>query len=251
MNNANVLLFENQAALTVFAAACITHLAQEAVAARGRCLMALSGGSTPRPVYEMLARAPYRDTFPWSQTHFLLGDERLVPVDHPESNMFQAQTRMLDPAGVPAANIYPVNSRLDPAAAAADYTTRLQALAEPGREWPRLDIALNGLGADGHTASLFPAAENPTYTRPVIAVTAEYAGRPAHRVTMTPLIFNDARHLLYLVVGSEKAAAVAAALHGPDDPAGKPTQRITLRAGRVYWLLDETAAGQMNVIDTD
>lgn len=249
MNKPNVLIFEHQKALTVFAAAFLTYLAREAVAARGRCTFALSGGGTPRPVYETLAQEPYRDTFPWSQTHFLLGDERLVPADHPESNLYQAKMRMLDPAGVPAENIYPVNDRLDPAAAAADYAARLHALAEPGRAWPRMDIALNGIGADGHTASLFPAGEKPIYTQPVIAVTADYAGRPSQRVTMTPLMFNDARHLIYLVVGGKKAAAVAAALEGPEDAASKPTQRLRPHSGRVFWLLDETAAEELKLKD--
>jgi 6-phosphogluconolactonase len=250
MNYANVLLFENQDVLTTFAVAYLSYLAREAVAARGRCLMALSGGGTPQPVYESLAKEPHRDAFPWNETHFLLGDERLVPTNHPDSNLFQAKKYLLDPAGVPANNIYAVNSRLDPAAAAADYAARLQTLAAPGSDWPRLDIALNGLGADGHTASLFPAAENPTYSAPVIAVTAAYADRPAHRVTLTPLVFNDARHLIYLVAGQGKAAAVAAALQGPLDPAGTPTHRLQLRSGRVFWLLDRTAAGELNAIAT-
>lgn len=245
MRNPGVLIFDHPEALTTFAAALIHQLAMEAVAARGRCIFALSGGSTPRPVYRLLTGDPFRTTFPWAQTHFLLGDERLVRPTDPESNLFQASQLMLEPAGVPQEHIYPVNSALPPEEAAEDYADRLRDLAEPGRPWPHLDIALNGMGSDGHTASLFPAEEGPRYTRPVIAISAEYGNRPAQRVTLTPLILNDTRNLVYLVTGSDKAAAVAAALEGPHDPARQPTQRIKPDSGRVFWLLDKAAAGKL------
>lgn len=217
--------------------------AEQAVAQRGRFLVALSGGSTPRALFTLLARPPYATQLPWARTEIYWGDERLVPPDDPQSNYGQARRLLLDHVPVPPEQVYRMRGELPAAEAAAAYTAVLREKAAHGRAWPRLDLALMGLGADGHTASLFPGA--PPAQDPVIAVTADYQGRPAARVTLTPLVFNDARLLLFLVAGADKAAAVSAVLQGPRDPINLPAQRLDNAPGETIWLLDEDAAANL------
>src|SRR5690606_37508636 len=128
----------------------VTRLAQEAVAERGRFLLCLSGGNTPRPLYKQLALPPWREQMPWRACHILWGDERLVPPDDRESNYRLAQVALLAQVPIPAGNIYRMRGELEPEAAVADYTQQLAALTEPGQPWPRLDLALMGIGSDGH-----------------------------------------------------------------------------------------------------
>lgn len=150
---------------------------------------------------------------------------------------------LLDKVPIPAENIHRVRGELPPAAAVLDYTAQLRAFAANGRDWPRFDLVLLGLGSDGHTASLFPgspAADAPGTA--VQAVTADYEDRPSQRLTLTPPVFNDARHILFLVTGANKAQAVTAVLEGPFDPVQWPAQRIQPHRGTVTWFIDQAAA---------
>lgn len=241
-----VLVFETAEALYLAAAAYVMRTAQTAVQARDRFTIALSGGGTPGPLYELLAQPPYSATLPWAKTHVFWGDERLVPANAAGSSYHQAWTTLLAHVPLPAENIHRLKGELPAAAAAADYARQLATLAEEGQAWPSFDLVLLGLGSDGHTASLFPAGAQPQYHTPTLAVTADYAGRPAGRVTLTPLVFNAARNLLFLATGAEKAAAIAATLDGPIDPARWPAQRIQPASGRVTWLIDRPAAQQLH-----
>ena len=240
-----VRVFADFEELSLAAAEEFMVLAQAAVVAHGRFLVALSGGSTPRRLFSLLGQAPFADNIPWAQTHVLWGDERLVPPDREGSNYKQATDHLLKDVPIPAAQIHRVKGELDAAAAVSDYSRQLQELAEPGRAWPRLDLAIMGMGSDGHTASLFPGPISPEETRqPVMAVTAEYDGRPAQRLSLTPLVFNDARHVMFLVSGSEKAEALTAVLNQAGTPEQWPAQRIQPHSGQVLWLVDEAAATQ-------
>jgi 6-phosphogluconolactonase len=217
-----------------------------AVSARGRFLAALSGGSTPQELYRLLARFPYRDRMPWDQMHFFWGDERCVPPTHPESNYGQAKRAFLDQVPVPAVNIHRIQGELEPAAGARDYAHQLQQYASEGLTWPRFDWVLLGLGEDGHTASLFPDTFMPGELElPVIAVTANYQGRPASRVTITPLVFNWARNILFIVSGKNKAETLANVLSSSLDPQRWPVHRINPSQGKVSWLVDRAAASQL------
>jgi 6-phosphogluconolactonase len=220
----------------------------EAVHSRGVASFVLAGGGTPLAVYRALSRPPYAETVPWESVHFFWGDERLVPPDDPGSNYRAAWESLLSRVPVADAHIHRIRGELDDAAAAADYATQLRdwaATHDPGapRPWPRFDLVLLGLGADGHTASLFPGSPVEA-DGPVMAVTAEYEGRPAGRVTLTPPALNDAYHVAFLVSGSSKAQAVYQTLH-TDNPAHYPAQRIRLKTGRVTWLLDRAAAAAL------
>lgn len=246
-----VQIFADQAALSSAAARLFAQLAQGATARNGRFLVALSGGSTPLSLFRLLRQPPYQHQIPWENTHVFWGDERLVPPDDPGSNYGQAFDTLLSHVAVPTQQIHRARGELVTSAAITEYAHQLQKIArndnrEDGRSWPCFDLAIMGLGADGHTASLFPGSVSPEETtQPVMAVTATYADRPAHRLTLTPLVFNDARHVLFLVTGANKADAVTAVLHGPKDLEKWPAQRIHPDPGQLVWFLDQDAAAQL------
>jgi 6-phosphogluconolactonase len=215
------------------------------VAARGRALIALAGGGTPRPLYRRLTEPPYRRALSWERLHFFWGDERLVPPEDPGSNYGQFVELIGELAD--RASLHRVRGELELGAAAAAYTRELAAVAEGEQLWPRFDLVLLGLGSDGHTASLFPGQRDPAEdTAPVLAVTGEYEDRPAQRVTLTPALFNDAAHVIFLVSGDAKAEAVRAALQEKVRPVERPAQRIRPANSRVTWFLDRAAASLLS-----
>jgi 6-phosphogluconolactonase len=217
-------------------------LAAEAIAVRGRFAVALSGGSTPRATYTLLAGDEFAARVDWPRVHVFWGDERCVPPDHPESNFRLADEALLSHVPIPPGNIHRVRGELEPEAAAQDYATALYRFF--GTTWPRFDLVLLGMGDDGHTASLFPnsAALHET-ARSVVAVTAYYQDRPAQRVTLTPPAINAARRVLFLVTGAAKAEILQAVLEGPEGP--YPAQRIRPTSGHLAWLVDVEAASQL------
>jgi 6-phosphogluconolactonase len=241
-NNVTIRVFPASVELSHAAAELFASAVQLAVSARGRFVCALSGGGTPRAMYEMMAKSPYRETLPWSKMFFFWGDERCVPPDDAENSYNQARTAWLAHVPVPEKNIFRVMGELGPLAAAADYARQLKSVADAGLEWPRFDFVLLGLGADGHTASLFPGSVE-TSGVATVAVTAHYQDRPANRVSLTPDVFNTARNVVFLATGAEKAQALAATLTGAREPLKYPAQRIHLVDGNVYWLVDEAVAG--------
>lgn len=237
-----VTQFPDDDVLSHYAAKQIVTIAQAAVEQRGRFLIALSGGGTPQRLYELLATKPYATQMPWQRVHFLWGDERLVPPNASGSNYRQVHDTILTHIAVPDSHIHRIKGELEPNAATNDYKRRLAALAEPGRMWPQLDVALLGMGSDGHTASLFPGSDPADgATQPVLAITADYENRPSRRVTLTQAVFNDAHHVLFLVTGANKADALQRVLNGPDDPVNLPAQRIRPKNGTITWLIDESA----------
>lgn len=240
----SVHIFDEAAVMFGRAAALLAERAAAATAARGRFLLAVSGGSTPLPLFRLLAGAPYRQELPWSRTHIFWADERLVPPDDEGSNYGQAWSVWLQHVPIPEQQIHRVDGALEPAAAASDYANQLRTLADPAHTfaWPRFDLVLLGLGADGHTASLFPTSAAPAADVPVVPVWAEYGDRPAARVTLTPPVFNSARHILFLVRGEDKAPAVAQAIAREGDPARLPALRIWPDQGEMTWFLDRDAA---------
>jgi 6-phosphogluconolactonase len=163
-----------------------------------------------------------------------------------ESNYYQARQAFLHHVDVPERQIHRIHGEQEAHKAADEYGRTLRRYAAVGRQWPRFDVALLGLGSDGHTASLFPGEITAAEERqPALAVTGDYDGRPAERVTLTPRVFNDAQHLFFLVTGGDKAAAVRDALEGEYRPKERPAQRIQPRFGTLTWLLDSAAAAQL------
>jgi 6-phosphogluconolactonase len=235
----DIRIFANLAQLSAAAADLFAQLVRQSTGQR--FLVALSGGSTPRALFQLLAQPPYAGMLPWTKIHFFWGDERLVPPDDPGSSYAEARRLLFDHVPVPAANIHRIKGELPAEKARLDYVNKLRQFGPQG--WPVFDLAIMGMGFDGHTASLFPGPIDPTTpTEPVINVTANYEERPAARISLTPLVFNDARHVLFLVTGENKAEAVTAVLHGPTDFAQWPAQRIQPHAGQLTWFLDQSAA---------
>jgi 6-phosphogluconolactonase len=242
-----VQVFGDQQAMSEAAAKTIAAAAAEAISQRDRFLIALSGGGTPEPVYRLLATQAHLDRLGWPKWHVFWGDERCVPPDDPGSNYGQARRLLLSHIPVPAEHIFRIQGELGPDEAADEYRMLLARLAYSGLEWPKLDLALMGLGADGHTASLFPGPAAPGENQlAAIGVSADYDGRPANRVTLTPPVFNSARTVLFLVTGSSKAEAVAAVLQAHADRKRWPAARIKPESGREIWFLDEAAAASLS-----
>lgn len=229
-----VKIFRDADELSQYAARLFIELANRAIAERGQFLVALSGGGTPMKLYERLASEP----LDWSRAHFFWGDERCVPVDDAGNNYGQTKKILFDKIGT--TNIHRIESELEPDAAAQAYARTLRGFADAPFDFPRFDLVLLGMGDDGHTASLFPKAPV-AMTEPVIAVTAHYQDRPANRVTLTPLVFNQARETWFLVTGASKAETLRNVLKGENDPEKYPAQRIQPSDGRLIWMMDEAA----------
>ncbi len=239
-----VRIFEELEALSQAAAAEFIESCAAAIARRGQSLVALSGGNTPARLFELLARSPYAEQLDWLHLHIFWGDERCVPPDDPESNYHQANVALLSRVPIPAGNIHRVMGETEPAAAAVAYAQTLKTYAAPPLDWPRFDLVLLGMGDDGHTASLFPRS-SVEMTGSTAAVTADYEGRPANRVTLTPQVFNAARRVLFLVSGESKSQTLANVLYGDFRPELFPAQRIRPVDGELTWLVDRAAASKL------
>lgn len=195
--------------------------------------LALAGGSTPRRLYEILAEAD----LPWNQIHLFWGDERFVPHDHPKSNVRMVREVFLGDLSIPDENVHPIPTEGSPEAAASSYADTLQH-AFAGRSHT-FDLALLGMGADGHTASLFPEHDPvPDDPRWVRSVSAPPRHDVARRITCTLSVLNDARRVYVLVSGGSKRETVEAALHDGDE--SLPITRVQPRE-RPVWFLDEAA----------
>jgi len=239
-----VRIFKDAVELSRAAADLFVTLAVQSIRERGRFLVALSGGSTPMALYRLLAREP----IDWTRIHVFWGDERLVPPEDPENSYGQAWEALLKHIPIPTENIHRVASELDPVAAARDYASILREFAAPPLDWPRFDLVLLGLGEDGHTASLFPGSPVDA-TEPVIAVTAQYQGRPARRVTLTPLVFNAARQVIFLVTGANKAVTLKGVFSDYNSSEQVPAKRIQPADGQVTWLVDKAAGKEIKPSD--
>jgi 6-phosphogluconolactonase len=229
--------FADQAALARHVAEWMTAAA---LATKGAFRVSLSGGSTPKALYALLATDEFRGRFPWSRVSWYWGDERFVPHDHPESNYRMTREAMLAKVPVPPENIHPMPSDGTPEEAAARYERTLQAayggtVLDPAR--PLFDITLLGLGTDGHTASLLPG--EPVLQERTRWVAAVSHGRPEIRLTMTYPAIESSRQVAFLVAGKEKAAIFAAIRAGSSQV---PAARVN-PVGELVWFVDRTAAG--------
>jgi len=237
----------SQAAAQRFAAS-VAHAIQQ----HGQFWVALSGGSTPRRMFEILACPPTLHQIPWTQVHFFWCDERCVPPEHPESNFALLQRLLLSHLETYPQHVHRMKGELPPQQAVVDYAHLLASYAGQGMGWIKFDLVLLGLGDDGHTASLFPGAiPADEMTQPVIAVRVKTQGRPAGRITLTPPVFNAAQQVLFLVNGSSKAQALAGTLAQERDPLRYPAQRIQPQPGNLTWMVDQAAASLVSASRSD
>jgi 6-phosphogluconolactonase len=208
----------------------LARAAEEAGGER-RVALALAGGSTPAPVYRWLAEA---GGVPWDRVEIFFGDERCVPPDHPDSNYRMARETLLDPVGVPSDQVHRMEGEAENREAAAD--------AYAGLLPEHLSVLLLGVGADGHTLSLFPGAPTLEESRRLVVPAEGPAGSsPVHRLTVTPPVVEAAKEIYVLARGTSKAEAVARALEGDWAPSACPAQI----ARRGVWLLDPDAASAL------
>lgn len=232
--------------LSAAAAEEVVHAAEEAVAARGRFTIALSGGSTPRNLFTLLATNA-RSTLPWDRMFFFWGDERHVPPTDVESNYRMADETMLSKIPVAAGNIFRVAAENPDAAAAAgayEQTLRKFFALESGQV-PRFDLILLGMGPDGHTASLFPGtAALQEKTRLVVANWVDKL--KTSRITLTLPVLNAARCVAFLVSGTDKADALKAVLEGDAPGEQYPSKLVKPNDGKLIWLVDRAAASGLS-----
>jgi 6-phosphogluconolactonase len=220
----------------------VTAKMQEAIATRGQCTIALAGGGTPKPLYELLAK----QDLDWNKIHVFWGDERYVPVDHPDSNEGMARHAWLDQVPLPVANIHPMPTTLvNPVEAANQHEAELQAFfkVSPG-EFPAFDIILLGIGDDGHTASLFPHTAALQVSDRLVTVGYK-DGQP--RITFTATLINHAHTIIFLVAGASKRPALAEIFAQTGDNNQYPARLIQPVNGQLWWLLDETAGADLTI----
>jgi 6-phosphogluconolactonase len=225
--------------LSQYAANLFIKIASQSIAKRGRFLVAISGGNTPMQLYKLLGDS-FHDQVDWAHTHFFWGDERCVPVDDAGNSYGLTKKVLFDKTHIPDENIHRILSELEPASAAKEYARTLKDFAEPPLDWPRFDLVLLGMGDDGHTASLFPGSPVEVDS-PTISVTANYQGRPANRITLTPKVLNSSRNIAFLVTGKSKAETLSRVLGNLYIPEELPAQRIAPTDGNQDWLIDQEA----------
>lgn len=233
-------------ALSTTAATVLFHYIRETLEVKASFTLVLSGGSTPRKTYELLASdETLRAQIPWERIHFFWGDERHVPPDHPESNFRMANEVMLSRVPVPRKNIHRIKSEIPDASKAAEqYEEELCKFFKLKRgQLPQFDCVLLGMGTDGHTASLFPKTEALNEeSRLVIATCVEQF--QTHRITLTLPVLNNADFIMFIVSGNEKAEMLREIIE-VKQPTPLPAQLIEPIHGRLLWLLDMGAASQL------
>jgi 6-phosphogluconolactonase len=245
-----IQILSNLEELTCRAAEEFVRQAEEAVGAKGFFTVALSGGSTPKSLYSLLASetASFRVRVPWDKVHFFWGDERHVPPDHPDSNYRMTQEAVLSKIPIPSENVYRIKTENpDAGKAAEDYERVLREFfrLEVG-QLPRFDLVLLGLGPDGHTASLFPGTEVLNDRKSLVA--APWVEKfNAYRITLTPSVLNNAVCVAFLISGEEKAVTLKAVLEGGYQPERLPAQLIHPTNGRLLWLVDRAAARMLEL----
>ncbi|HEV2730412.1 MAG TPA: 6-phosphogluconolactonase [Terriglobales bacterium] len=222
------------------AASEFTALTAAAIGDQGKFTVALSGGSTPKFLYSVLAKA----ALPWERIFFFWGDERHVPPDHPESNYRMANEALLSKIPVPPENILRIHGEKDAEVAARDYEETIKSFFQlRSGEFPRFDLILLGLGPDGHTASLFPGTAALGETKRLVV--ANWVERlKTHRITFTYPVLNHAACVMFLVSGGDKAEMVRTVLE--DRNANLPSQKVQPVNGKLLWLLDRAAAGKLS-----
>jgi 6-phosphogluconolactonase len=235
-----IVVAKDKDELNILAAAKFIKIASAAIRDNGRFTVALAGGSTPKSLYSLLTGAEFKDKIDWLKVFFFFGDERNVPPTDPESNFRMARETLFDTLRTPAENIFRWPTENAAAERAAEEYEKTLRNFFTGT--PRFDLVLLGVGADGHTASLFPYTEALTETsRGAVANWVEKLGE--WRLTMTFRVLNNAVNVIFLARGEEKAAVLKEILEGAFQPEKYPAQGVKPdRRGHLYYLLDEAAA---------
>jgi 6-phosphogluconolactonase len=244
-SKAKLVVCADASGLFTEAAQLFVAIARDAITARGRFMVALSGGSTPKALYELLATSAWAQQVDWANVWVFLGDERYVPPTHKDSNYRMAHEALLSKVPVSPDHVLRVRTEITEAnTAAADYERKLREVLGASVAVPQFDLVLLGLGTNGHTASLFPHTRSlHESSRLVFAEHIEEIS--ATRITMTAPVLNAAREVVFLVSGRDKAGVVNEVVCGARDPERLPAQLVQ-PSGRLTWLLDEAAASELS-----
>ncbi len=241
------------AALARRAAQYFVEMVGEAVADRGRARVAISGGSTPRAAFQLLAdpAEPWRWRMPWESLELYWVDERAVPPDHADSNYRMTREALLDHVPLRREQIHRMEGELDPEVAADRYESELRnSFRLEAAESPRFDLVALGMGGDGHTASLFP--HTPAIHEMARLVTANHVPqKDAWRITLTWPVIDHAYSVFFLIAGADKALILKDVLEGPHDPERLPSQLIWPASGILTLILDKAAAAYLPATDAE
>lgn len=234
-----IKIFPTFGELTEFAAEKFVELGKAAIRERGRFTVALSGGSTPKALYELLASDKFKDSIYWKNVYFFFGDERNVLPDEDESNFLMANESLFLPLNISSDRIYRWHTEIEPPEhIAADYAEHIESVFGG---FPRFDLILLGMGDDGHTASLFPYTEALRETEKIAC--ANFVEKlNTTRLTLTFPVINRAANVMFLVKGEDKKTVLKAVLQGDFQPEKFPSQMVKPENGELLWLIDETAA---------
>lgn len=232
-------VFENtNTLLTSLADFIVTHAA-DAIRTRGRFSFVLSGGSSPKKLFELLSSDEHKNKIDWTKVFFFFGDERNVPATHADSNYLMARKAMFEPLNIPAEQIFRMNTDLAPADAAADYESKLNTFFKGDKV--AFDLVLLGLGDDAHTASLFP--NTPVlHEKQKMVVSCFIEKVNMDRITLTAPCINQAHAVAFLVFGASKAEAIKHILHDERNIEKYPAQLIHPVEGQLHWYIDKPAA---------
>jgi 6-phosphogluconolactonase len=241
-----VRVYQNTNLLNRALAERFVTISERAIAARGRFVVCLAGGNTPRSAYELMTTQEYTSLIDWNNAYVFWGDERCVPPESPESNVRMVRETLLNFVPVPINHINRIRGELPPVQAAEQYDRTLRDFfrdrMNSGK--PRFDLVLLGMGADGHTASLFPGT-TALREEKRWAVANHVPSLDAWRVTLTAPAINAAANVIFLVSGAEKAETVKSVLEGNENSAQLPAQMIKPENGHLLWLLDDPAASRL------
>jgi 6-phosphogluconolactonase len=251
MSGRTIQVVEDAAAVARAGAERFTALARKAVEASGRFTVALSGGSTPKALFQLLARES-RSAVPWDRIELFWGDERCVPPDHADSNYRMTRESLLDAVPITPARTHRIEAeRDDHAAVATAYEAEIARVlgGTPGGTPPVFDLVFLGMGPDGHTASLFPGTTALGERRRWV-VANHVPKFKADRITLTYPILNRAAHVVFLAAGGDKASVLREVLEGPPALERLPSQGIRPDAGDLVWIVDRAAAAQLTTSGT-
>lgn len=240
------------AALARRAAQYFLEMASEAVQAQGRARIAISGGSTPKATFALLADAnePWRNHMPWDNLELYWVDERCVPPDDADSNYRMTREALLEQVPLRPEQIHRIEGELEPEAAAARYESELRnSFRLEGAESPRFDLVQLGMGPDGHTASLFPNTEAVHELSRLAVANHVPQQKDSWRITLTWPVINHANSVFFLIAGADKASVLNEVLTGPRDPERLPSQLIWPSSGILTLILDKAAAALLPATD--
>ena len=235
-------VFENIDALYSAFADFFVNCANDAIATNDKFSVALSGGSSPKKLYELLASAAYQKQIDWTKVYFFFGDERDVAQTHSDSNYLMAKNAFLDALNIKKNQIFAINTNLSPANAAIAYQ---QTIVDFFKGQPHFDLILLGLGDDAHTASIFPGT-NLVFEKTALVKEVYLAEKDVYRISFTAPLINAAKNVSFFTFGANKAAAIKAVLEYPTDFSKYPAQLISPTNGQLQWFVDQAAVAELS-----